>query len=100
MGINSSRIAAGPTIQRRKVLTQPVTFQDGTTAPEHEGQVYFSYNISVVAGGVSRYSEMYVAVEIDSVLTWVQADLASYRDRYTGEDFNPMTFGPSSIGTS
>lgn len=100
MAIESPRIAAGPTVQRRHALSQPITLDDGTTAPQYEGQVYFSYNLITTTGGTSRYYEMYVAVDISSTLTWVKVDVSNYRDRYTGEAYNPMTFGPATTGTS
>lgn len=100
MAIQSPRIVAGPTVQRRHALSQPVTVNDGSTAPEYEGQAYFSYNLITTTGGTARYYEMYVAVDISGTLTWVKVDVSTNRDRYTGETVDPMTFGPGTTGTS
>lgn len=62
MAIESPRIVAGPTVQRRHALSQPITVSDGSTAAEYEGQVYFSYDLITTTGGVSRSYGMYVAV--------------------------------------
>lgn len=152
MAIESPRIVAGPSVQRRYALSQPITLDDGSTVPQYEGQVYFSYNLITTTGGSSRYYEMYVAVNANdgsvldggdftadsslgsnsitdggnfttnsssgdeeiadggdfiagtsqagdgSFLKWVKADIATYRDRYTGEAVDPMTFGSSTAG--
>lgn len=98
MAIESPRIAAGPTVQRRYALSQSITVDDGSTAPQYEGQVYFDYNLITTTGGVSRFYEMYVAVDINSTLTWVKVDVNTYQDRYTGGAVDPMTFGSNTIG--
>lgn len=101
MAIDRARIAAGPTVQRRKVLNAPLPVSDGLTAPTIEGQIYMRNVVDNGVGGSGfRYAEIYVAVEIDTVLTWVRADFGVYYDRYTGEPTDPMTFGPGTIGTS
>lgn len=98
MAIDSPIIAGRPAVQRRHAIGQPVTFDDGSTAPQYEGQVYFTYNVISAGGGSSRYSDMYVAVDIDGILTWVEVEMGTFVDRYTGEPVDPMTLGPSSIG--
>jgi hypothetical protein len=98
MAIESPRIVAGPTVQRRYALSQPITVDDGLTAPQYEGQVYFSYNLITTTGGASRFYEMYVAVDISGTLTWVKVDVSTYQDRYTGEAVDPMTFGSNIPG--
>ena len=100
MAIDSPIIAGRAAVQRRHAIGQPVTFDDGSTAPQYEGQVFFTYNVISAGGGSSRYSDMYVAIDINGTLTWVEVELGTFVDAYTGEPLDPMTFRSSYVETS
>ena len=98
MAINKPIVDAGPTIQRRHVLNQPVnvvaSFDPTASSPDYEGQLVIG-TFSIFDGGISplnnlTLAEMYVGVDIGGTLTWVQATFSNYIDGYTGEKFSPM----------
>lgn len=98
MAINKPIVDAGPTVQRRHVLNQPVnvvaSFDPAASSPDYEGQLVIG-TFNIFDGGISptnnlTLAEMYVGVNLDGTLTWVRATFSLYIDGYTGEEFDPM----------
>ena len=108
MAINSPRVAAGPTVQRRHVLNQPVTvnrnFDPSTSTPDYEGQLIFDHyqmyegNIQFGLGNNIEFYGMYVGVNVNGTLRWVSVSMRTFDDRYTGTTVDPMYFGRGTLG--
>ena len=108
MGINQPIVDAGPTIQRRHVLNQPVTinraFDPSASTPDYEGQLIFDYyqmyegNIQFGLGNNLELYGMYVGVTVNGTLRWVPVAMRTFEDRYTGADVDPMHFGRGTLG--
>jgi hypothetical protein len=108
MTINPPRVAAGPTVQRRHVLNQPVnvnrTFDPSTSTPDYEGQLIFDHyqmyddTIQFGFGHNLELYGMYVGVNVDGTLRWVSVAMRTFEDRYTGAEVDPMRFGRGTLG--
>lgn len=109
MPVNKPIVDAGPTVQRRHVLTQPikstVPFDPSASSPDYEGQLiyttFFIYEVGENPGYGNNLTlaEIYVGVDINGTLTWVKASLNSYVNRHTGENFDPMYAGRGTLGS-
>lgn len=111
MAINSPRIVAGPTVQRRHVLNQPVVverrpdFDPTSFTPDYEGQLIFDYfqmydvdnNIQFGFGGNLELYGMYVGVNVGGTLRWVPVAMTGFEDGYTGVEVDPMHFGRGTL---
>lgn len=109
MAVNKPIVDAGPTVQRRHVLTQPIEsrtpFDPSDFSPDYEGQLIYTTFSIYGAGENPGYgnnlalAEIYVGVNIGGTLTWVKADFSNYVDGYTGEEFDPMYAGRGTLGS-
>ena len=109
MSVNKPIVDAGPTVQRRHVLTQPVElitpFDPSASSPDYEGQLIYTTFFIYETGENPGYgnnlelAEMYVGVNISGTLTWVKVDFSNYINRYTGENFDPMRAGRGTLGS-
>jgi len=111
MAINSPRVVAGPTVQRRHVLNQPVSvdrrpdFDHTASTPDYEGQLIFDYyqtydvanNIQFGFGGNLELYGMYVGVNVGGTLQWVPVAMRAFEDGYTGAEVDPMHFGRGTL---
>lgn len=109
MAINSPRVVAGPTVQRRHVLNQPVlvdkNFDSSASTPDYEGQLIFDYyqmydvdnGIQFGFGNNAEFYGAYVGVNVDGSLRWVPVAISTFEDRYTGGEVDPMRFGRGTL---
>ena len=109
MAINSPRVVAGPTIQRRHVLNQPVfrrpDFDYTAFTPDYEGQLIFDYyqmydadnGIQFGFGNNAEFYGAYVGVNVDGSLRWVPVAINTFEDGYTGVEVDPMHFGRGTL---
>ena len=104
MAINNPIIAAGPSVERGKVVDQRVqthtagpgetylSFKDGVLAnvtvdpPNRVGQVFFH----VSTDGRNRLAIMYIGVDIGGTLTWAPTSPESTINGYTGKPIDPI----------
>lgn len=106
MAINKPIVDAGPTVQRRHILDQPVnvvtSFDPSGSSPDYEGQLVVG-TFDIFDSGISpannlTLAEMYVGVDISGTLTWIKASFSEYIDGYSGESFDPMHAGQGTLG--
>lgn len=88
MAINPPRLSGLISVQRRFITEQPVSlnYNPPSGTPDYEGQIHVQV---VIFNSPWREGHMYVAAEVQGILTWVRGDVTEYINSFTGSPWDP-----------